>query len=206
MDNIRYYTKDGRCFKHSKIFNSENIWNIWLISDTHFNHYPKEWTWPRIGNWEEVIIQRWNRMVNPDENVLHLGDFSFGNKKTVYETVKKLNGKIYLLKGNHDRHTAGWYNDCRITLIKKPFIVDCKEDRNVILLFSHKMQSNLPGNTTNIHGHSHEKKWFITNEGSGPVKGSTYINISVEKIDYRPVRLNSLLIRSENVHFSRLVI
>jgi len=206
MDRVKFRVDEGgRMYYGSEFFNCDNIWDVWLISDTHFNHYPKDWTWPRIKDWQQIIIQRWNRMVGVDDIVLHMGDFAFGAKRTVVKTVEKLNGKIYLIKGNHDRHSAGWYDDCRVTLIKKPFIVKC-EDRGLYFLFSHRKQCKLPSNTVNIHGHSHDKKWFIMNEGSGAVKGTTYINVSVEKIDYRPIRLNSLMYRAEDVHFSRLVI
>jgi calcineurin-like phosphoesterase family protein len=38
--------------------------------------------------------------------VYHLGDFGFGHPKKLYELSLKLNGRIYLIRGNHDKSTV----------------------------------------------------------------------------------------------------
>jgi len=47
------------------------------------------------------MVDKWNSFVPPGDTVLHLGDLVFkGNPKHYLE---RLNGKIYLVPGNHDR-------------------------------------------------------------------------------------------------------
>jgi calcineurin-like phosphoesterase family protein len=50
----------------------------------------------------ETMIEKWNAVVDPGCVVYHLGDFSMGPKENVF-IRKRLNGKIILIKGNHDR-------------------------------------------------------------------------------------------------------
>lgn len=49
-----------------------------------------------------VMIERWNSVVAPEDTVYHLGDFAMGNLKYVASYVEALNGRIRLVKGNHD--------------------------------------------------------------------------------------------------------
>lgn len=81
---------------------------LWATGDTHF------WHWNigrpdycnRPDNWQELIIARWNEVVQPGDWVLHVGDFAFGRDATfnrIIATRQRLNGHILLIWGNHDR-------------------------------------------------------------------------------------------------------
>lgn len=53
---------------------------------------------------DEWIVSLWNRQVMPEDTVYSLGDFSFANKyDDLSDFVARLNGKIILIKGNHDK-------------------------------------------------------------------------------------------------------
>lgn len=197
-----YRTSNGHKFNSAPYpeLDCERIWDAWIVSDTHFWHIPKTWNLARPIDWQDLLVERWNNVVDYGDTVLHLGDLSFGNKALTYEIMRNLKGRIFMLKGNHDRRSVGWFDDVGVTLIKKSFALECPE-MDTRIVFSHRKVCDLPKGTINIHGHIHEKGWFITE-----MNGSTYINASVEKTDLRPVRLDSLLKRAENLHFSRLVI
>jgi len=73
----------------------------YIISDTHFGHENiKNYEPLRQDYSDERLIELWNEIVCPNDEVLHLGDFAF--KANGWDTIQKLNGKITLLKGNHD--------------------------------------------------------------------------------------------------------
>ena len=70
----------------------------------------------------EAIIERWNKVVKPDDIVYHLGDVFLNNDKVGIECVKRLNGTIFMIWGNHDTNNrkdilarecnhffGGWY-------------------------------------------------------------------------------------------------
>lgn len=50
----------------------------------------------------EVLIKNWNDRVHPNDTVYVLGDLSMGQYDKIEPLVKRLNGKIILVRGNHD--------------------------------------------------------------------------------------------------------
>jgi len=88
--------------------------NIFFTADTHFFHknilkFCRE---TRLGvtveEMNEILIESWNMDVKQNDYVYHLGDFSFGNKNNTREIIKRLNGNIHLIEGNHDK--VVWQN------------------------------------------------------------------------------------------------
>lgn len=82
----------------------------WLTSDTHFGHAnilrycPWRQTWASsIEEHDALLIEAWNRTVQPDDTVYHLGDFALMKRDAIGELRQKLHGRIVLVKGNHDR-------------------------------------------------------------------------------------------------------
>ena len=82
---------------------------VWFTSDTHFYHLNIIRFCSRpFGSIEEMndeLVRRWNETVPPDGVVFHLGDFAFGGPKEWTDILSRLNGRIFLVLGNHDmRH------------------------------------------------------------------------------------------------------
>jgi calcineurin-like phosphoesterase family protein len=60
---------------------------------------------------DEALIRNWNSVVGPDDLVYHLGDILFGRDERDFDRVlNRLNGRIILIKGNHDRMTMQFRN------------------------------------------------------------------------------------------------
>lgn len=101
--------------------------NIYFTSDTHFGH-EKDFLWsPRgynsIYEHDKDIIQKWNNIVTSDDDVYHLGDVMLGDNDYGLSCVKQLNGKLHIVRGNHDTNT-------RIELYKNcPNIVEVTEGK-----------------------------------------------------------------------------
>lgn len=81
---------------------------IWLTSDLHFNHinilkYEAE-TRPfaTLDEMNETIIKNWNDRVKPEDTVYVLGDLIMGQLEAGRKCIERLNGKIILIRGNHD--------------------------------------------------------------------------------------------------------
>ena len=81
---------------------------IWFTSDTHFNHTNilkyESITRPfaTIEEMNETIISNWNKVVAEDDTIYVLGDFFMGMLDGIEPIYKRLNGKIILIRGNHD--------------------------------------------------------------------------------------------------------
>lgn len=84
---------------------------LWIISDTHFGHAnildyePRRRAWcdGTIEGHDRAIIEAWRAVVQPDDDVLHCGDFALGHRERVAEILAQLPGRKYLVLGNHDR-------------------------------------------------------------------------------------------------------
>lgn len=95
--------KDEGQFDILRTFSPEDVW---FTSDTHFWHenilrYCNR-PFKTISEMNEELIRRWNETVPGEGVVFHLGDFAFGGSKEWNDVISRLNGKIYLILGNHD--------------------------------------------------------------------------------------------------------
>ncbi len=157
--------------------------NTWLISDTHFFHANIGQYCSRPDGWQELTIENWNRFIQPGEIVFHLGDLALGKKEDTEVLVPLLHGKLYLMRGNHDRRGKAFYQRLGITLVADPYPVVLSSGQR--LVFSHRPMTPLPPGVFNLHGHIHNKP--------SPDVGPRHINLSIEVRQYRPWRLGDIL-------------
>lgn len=58
-----------------------------------------------IEDMNEELIKNINKMVKPDDELYHLGDWTFGGIDKIWEFRKRINcHNIHLILGNHDHH------------------------------------------------------------------------------------------------------
>jgi len=76
--------------------------NTWLISDTHFFHENIDLYCTRPDGWQDLIIDNWNRFIQPGKIGFHFGDLALGKKENTEVLVPLLNGKLYLMCGDTD--------------------------------------------------------------------------------------------------------
>jgi calcineurin-like phosphoesterase family protein len=169
-----------------------------VISDTHFNHanilnfinIAGDKIRPEFSNVDEMnehMIDCWNSVVSYNDTVYHLGDVHFGgtlNEKSNRTILSRLNGRKYLIVGNHDN----LQDPLLYQFFKKVTFWGYLKEYNVSLshipLHESTLHEGKAGpNTRNIHGHIHRNK--------SPT--SSHINVSVEAVNYTPVEVESLL-------------
>lgn len=94
----------------------DNMENVYFTSDTHFGHkglvekrlrmrdgIGGKIPFRSIEEHDKLIIDNWNSVVGINDRVYHLGDFGWLD---VANYRRRLNGKIHLILGNHDRLKA----------------------------------------------------------------------------------------------------
>lgn len=87
-----------------------------LTSDLHFMHtnvlkFCKETRpWENVDDMTEGLIEHWNSVVDPEDEVLDLGDMFFCNKDKIAEILPRLNGNITHLYGNHSKTLRNQFN------------------------------------------------------------------------------------------------
>ena len=155
--------------------------DIWVISDTHFGHeniirYSNR-PFSSAEEMDEVMIQRWNSVVQPHHHVYHLGDVAFSQQR-LNEVMPRLAGHKRLILGNHDNHApigdyAKYFDKILVWRLFKP----------VLLTHVPLHQGSIRKAKANVHGHIHERQ-----SPPGP-----YINACVEHWNYTPVHLDQLI-------------
>ena len=169
--------------------------NIWFVSDSHFFHANiikycnRPWNSGKdeVGNiivtdddvkrMNEEMVRRWNSVVEKNDIVWHLGDFSFGGKENLESIFPKLNGRINLVMGNHDHYKIDYY-------YKVGFhrVYDRKVIINDFVILSHAPLMFLNDNTPffNIYGHVHDSSAY-------PTWTKHSCCACVERHDYTPI-------------------
>lgn len=112
----------------------------------------------------DYIIQKQNSRVKPNDEVFILGDISLGTVKQTNDIFKKLNGKLFLISGNHDIMylRSPDFNRRRFKWIK-PYAEIIDDGRKVclchfpILCYNKQYRKNHRGeyDTWMVHGHVH---------------------------------------------------
>ena len=172
--------------------------NIWVISDTHFNHANILKFEDRVGkavrgqfssveDMNEHMIQRWNEVVKPGDKVYHLGDVVFGDNKVEWMDINmpRMNGSKRLVFGNHDEPShfvgKGHFQKTSLWRIFKEF--------NILLTHVPVHESTVMEGRggsirpmLNVHGHIHQ------NESPSQFHHC----VCVEHTDYRPVNIEDL--------------
>lgn len=152
--------------------------DVYLISDTHFGHnnYKKFVPWIADMTHQEyidIVIARWNSVINKGDTVWVLGDAAWNGKGLTY--FNELNGTKHLVRGNHDRLSTlsylRFFNSVHgIVKVNGYWLSHCPIHPDE--LRGHK----------NIHGHVHQ------NELGDP----RYIYVGADKLEGYPVRIKDI--------------
>lgn len=166
------------------------------IAIRHFNHQniiaycPESRPFKTVAEMNEAIIQRWNSVVKEDDTVIHCGDFFMGQNKEIEPILSKLNGKIILVRGNHDSkarreiyekngvevhdifylpYKGRFFIFCHFPISNEEFMRMVREDNSECIL---------------VYGHVHD------NAPSGLVDGTFHAGVDTN--DLTPVSLHHI--------------
>jgi calcineurin-like phosphoesterase family protein len=148
---------------------------IYFSSDYHFNH-DREFIYqargfPNVEEMNEAIIQRHNEIVKPEDIIYVLGDLCLGGGSEEAlqknkELIERLNGTLYIIRGNHDSdNRCKMYRSCKN--VKRVTAAMYLNYNGYHFYLSH--YPTLTGNlekeslkqcTINLYGHTHQEKNF----------------------------------------------
>lgn len=170
---------------------------LFFVSDTHFGHFniAKLCNRPYSSRSEmdQGLIDNWNSIVPEDGIVIHCGDFMLPHKvgyKEYSKYINKLNGIIYLTRGNHDKIDLGNYdnklivNDCLFVEVEKALIYaqhyPCLAFNGDIQVFGH------------IHTLSNGQVNGIDSDVVPKLKYNQY-DVGVDQNNYTPINYTQLI-------------
>lgn len=170
---------------------------IFLTSDTHFGHN-REFLWGPRGftssqEHDEAVIKNWNETVSAEDTVYHLGDLMLGDNLYGIECVKRLNGHIKLIRGNHD-------TDARWKLYEKLPNVELVGWADVIKYKKYNFYlSHHPTLTSNLEKAPHLRMHLINLYGHTHQMGKFYqdmpfmFHVGLDSNDNRPILLDDAI-------------
>lgn len=179
---------------------------VFFTSDTHFYHkniigycdrpYRTLDGQPDVPAMNRDMVFKWNQTVGSGDLVYHLGDFGFGSTGRLKGIREALNGRIFLIRGNHDPKPNDWL---------KPGVDKWAYSFQAGEVFMGHVPPgptdyrDLPhqeipeGTKVMLCGHVHEK-WVETS-----YNGIRVINVGVDVRGLRPIGLNELGLDSDMV-------
>ena len=129
------------------------------------------------------MITQWNSIVKKGDFVYHLGDLTFGDPEPY---VKRLNGTIHLVPGNHDR-IKKYERLCAIGRVKIiPELHRCSINGQFMTLCHYALATwdRAHHGSWMLHGHSHG-----TYQGRGKI-----LDVGVDNLqnNYSPISFDEL--------------
>jgi len=188
--------------------------NIWFTSDTHYHHKnivrgTTSWigegeihgisrtrNFDTLEEHDEVLISNFNNLIKENDEVWHLGDWSFGGHEQIKIFRDRLKCKnINLIFGNHDQHIEPIDSPYRklfnsVQYVKEFYLkIDCtlsnKYGKLGIFLshYSHQVWNGSHHGNIHLFGHSH-----------GSLKGiGRSIDVGVDTNNLYPYHLDEVL-------------
>jgi calcineurin-like phosphoesterase family protein len=138
---------------------------IYFTSDLHLGHknilHLDKRPFESLEEMERGLIYRWNARVSPEDTVYNLGDF-FWTFNTAKRVAPQLNGKIFCIRGNHDK---AWWKPERLSA-EIPNLTLCNDSIHVVnttpipIVLCHYPLRSWPGSARgswHIYGHTHRE-------------------------------------------------
>lgn len=168
----------------------------WVTSDLHFNHInilayePVSRPFKSVEEMNEILIYNWNQRVKPEDTVYVLGDMAMGTIEASRDCIKRLNGKIILIRGNHDtpariamykelgievhdiyyrQYKGRFFIMCHFPIQSDEFVKMVRQDNSEVVL---------------LYGHVHH------NAPKGYVDGTYHVGVDTN--DLRPISLGAI--------------
>ncbi len=161
---------------------------IFFTADNHFNHANiiKHENRPFIDvdDMNEKMIRIWNRIIGEEDDVYILGDFVWGSHSSI---VPQLNGKKYLIKGNHDKQVNNRYFEWA----KDYYVLKYKDLKFILFHYPIFRWDKCHYGSYHLYGHVHSNN--KTNEFMNSF-GNCY-NVGVDVNNYRPVEIEEVILR-----------
>lgn len=142
--------------------------STFFTSDPHYEHVNIikycDRPFRDVDHMREELISRYNSRVGVEDECYWLGDAFFRVKREGYrntQTMSRLNGKKYLVKGNHDTLSQQAYVEMGFSEVHSEMEIELGGE--IVLLKHHPIYEGTTfpvrqANRKQMHGHTHSKE------------------------------------------------
>jgi calcineurin-like phosphoesterase family protein len=159
---------------------------VYFTSDHHFGHSGARSLFRRpfasVAEMDRQMIDRWNSLIKPDDEVWHLGDFAVRQPpERVASLLTELHGRKHLVSGNNDDASVtgcpGW------TSVQAYAELTIDETSLVLCHYPFRTWRDMGKGAINLHGHSHGRLKPLPRQ----------FDVGVDAWDFQPVTLASFV-------------
>lgn len=197
----------------------------YYIADLHFFHAAMNDSMDHRGfssveDMNEYMVMKWNKKVRRNDEVVILGDLSWGSAEETNTLLKRLNGKLYLIQGNHDHFVFRRKMDLSRFIWVKPYEEISDNRRKVVLCHypiicyngQYRLDKEGKPKTYMLYGHVHDtidqrlieqfqeitrSIMTVTSQGEEQNIPCNLINCFCGYSDYEPLSLDEWIVLDE---------
>lgn len=172
---------------------------IYFTADTHFYHSnvinlngrPFE----NLDDMHKTMIRNWNAYVSDRDEIYILGDFIHkGTGLEANEVLKKLKGKKYLIRGNHDKYLNDeGFDPQAFEWIKDYYVLDYKKRKFVLFHYPILEWAGYFGDAIHLYGHVHNSSKDPSQKDRLTILGDRAYNVGVDVNHYFPISIETIL-------------
>ena len=172
---------------------------IFFTADTHFNHSNIIRLCGRpfsdVEQMNETLINNWNSCVNNNDEIYILGDFLFkGNAAEAENIINRLNGRKYLIKGNHDKFVDDRnFNKTGFEWIKDYYVLHYRKMKFILFHYPIFEWDGYFGNAIHLYGHVHNSGNNSREYEKFRILGKRAINVGVDVNNFYPVSIEKIM-------------
>jgi calcineurin-like phosphoesterase family protein len=160
--------------------------SVYFTADNHFGHSGARSLYRRpfasVAEMDRAMIDRWNSVVQPDDEIWHLGDFAVRqSSERIDSLLSMLHGSKHLVAGNNDDAAVTGGNGWQSLQQYAELVIDGV--RLVLCHYPFRTWRDMGNGAINLHGHSHGRLKPLTRQR----------DVGVDAWDFRPVRLEQVL-------------
>lgn len=159
---------------------------VYFTSDLHFGHramVSRGWRpFATVDEMDDALIANWNAEITKHTHVFILGDFSFRPATRTHEIICALNGRKFLIRGNHDHLST--YAESLFEGVNDYHEISYGSRKFVLCHYPMRSWNNMHYGSFNLHGHSH-----------GNIKDvwRNQVDVGVDCWDYKPVSIETII-------------
>jgi len=180
--------------------NKSNKSDIFVTSDQHFGHKNiirfSNRPYRDVNHMNEEMIKNWNAIISDNDDVYMLGDVSLTNAEKTKDIIYRLNGRLHLINGNHEKSVLSKsYNRDRFEWIKDYYELKINDEGEkamfVMCHYAFRVWNKSHHKSIHLYGHSHDSL-----DANGEFWGRS-MDVGVDSAarvlgEYRPFRLSEI--------------
>lgn len=173
---------------------------VYFTADMHLGHRGiitmQNRPFESVEEMNHILLQNYNAVVHRDDTVYILGDICHHmNNEAAEELIKKLNGKKYLIKGNHDKN----YEPQLFMDIQDFMTVSVNGQYFALMHYPMLSWPKKNSGSIQVHGHIHAQMDYNDNNRAEGIKrydvgvdANNFFPVSAKRIiDFFKTQVNS---------------